>query len=393
MKKYLFIFFTLGIFAYAIVFPSYSGRVVDNANILSDSIESSLKVTLDTLEQTTTDQLVVVTLRSLEGNSIEEYGYQLGRYWGVGQKEKDNGVLLIIAPKEREVRIEVGYGLEGKLTDYTTHKIIQEDILPLLKQHKFDEAAEIGVKSIKNILHDNNRTQVDKTSISNTEIVPFHVNYKVLLLAAPFILIFLFMFYKMLGSNKIVFFFMLSMIGIFVTTIVLSQEYDFDPIKIIFGFFGVFFVAMVFSPLIKALFTNRKDIVVSIVFPMLIVLIILHMGLGYLNTFLSFVATVGVLIVVGISTEKVKPYKIIDKSMAIAFGVFFLDLVLTLHYLPALVFAIFAFVLSYWGDPKVFAKYSKGSNGSRRWGGGSSSSGSSSSGGGSFGGGGSSGNW
>jgi uncharacterized protein len=93
-------------------------------------------------ESQTTNQVVVVTLESLQGYEIEDFGYQLGRHWGIGQEGKDNGVLLVVAPTERKVRIEVGYGLEGTLTDALSHEIIETRILPAFK--KGDYAAGIG---------------------------------------------------------------------------------------------------------------------------------------------------------------------------------------------------------------------------------------------------------
>ena len=88
-------------------FPQLTGRVVDDANLLSSTDESGLIEDLEALEAKSTDQLVVVTLPSLQGYEIEEFGYRLGRHWGIGQKDKDNGVLLIIAPKERKVLTDV----------------------------------------------------------------------------------------------------------------------------------------------------------------------------------------------------------------------------------------------------------------------------------------------
>jgi len=113
-----------------LVFPTLTGRVVDQAGLLDASQEASLTAKLKALEDKTTDQFVVVTLDSLQGTSIEDFGYQLGRYWGIGQKDKNNGVLLIVAPKEHRVRIEVGYGLEGVLTDALTRIIIETSITP-----------------------------------------------------------------------------------------------------------------------------------------------------------------------------------------------------------------------------------------------------------------------
>ena len=103
--------------AAAIKFPELTGRVVDNAGLLSPAVEQALTEQLAAHEQATTNQVVVVTLPNLQGYTIEEFGYQLGRYWGIGQKGKDNGVVFLVAKAERKVRLEVGYGLEGVLTD------------------------------------------------------------------------------------------------------------------------------------------------------------------------------------------------------------------------------------------------------------------------------------
>ena len=129
-------------------FPKLTGRVVDNALLLSSSQEEQLTQLLKAHEDKTTNQVVVVTLPTLQGYTIEEYGVELGRHWGIGQKEKNNGILLIVAPKERKVRIEVGYGLEGTLTDKIAHDIIQEKILPAFKRGKYDQGIENGTSAI-----------------------------------------------------------------------------------------------------------------------------------------------------------------------------------------------------------------------------------------------------
>lgn len=130
-------------------YPALTGRVVDQANLLEPETETALEARLATLEQETGDQLVVVTLRDLEGLPIEEYGYQLGRHWGIGQKDQDNGVLLIVAPNDRKVRIEVGYGLEGILTDAMSAMIIQNEILPHFRTSAFNEGIVSGVSAIE----------------------------------------------------------------------------------------------------------------------------------------------------------------------------------------------------------------------------------------------------
>ena len=106
-------------------FPELTGRVVDNANLMTAAQRQSLSQALASAEQNTSNQVVVVTLADLQGYEIADYGYQLGRHWGIGSKESDNGVLLIVAPNDRKVRIEVGYGLEGVLTDALSSVIIQ----------------------------------------------------------------------------------------------------------------------------------------------------------------------------------------------------------------------------------------------------------------------------
>lgn len=116
-----------------ITFPTLTGRVVDDAQLLTPEQEQALTGKLATLEQQTGDQLVVVTVPSLQDQEIEDFGYQLGRTWGIGQKENDGGALLIVAPNERKVRIEVGYGLEGVLTDAYSSMIIRDDILPAFR--------------------------------------------------------------------------------------------------------------------------------------------------------------------------------------------------------------------------------------------------------------------
>jgi uncharacterized protein len=104
--------------------------VVDDAHVLSPEVQADLTAKLAALEAKTGRQLVVVTLPSLQGDDIADYGYQLGRAWGIGQKDKNTGVLFIIAPSEKKVRIEVGYGLEAVLTDALSSVILQEQVLP-----------------------------------------------------------------------------------------------------------------------------------------------------------------------------------------------------------------------------------------------------------------------
>lgn len=129
-------------------FPQLTGRVVDDAHILSPDVQQQLTQKLADLEQRTSRQLVVVTLPSLQGYEIEDYGYQLGRAWGIGQKKLNNGALFIIAPKERRVRIEVGYGLEPILTDALSSVILQEKVLPKFKARDMQGGIVAGTDAI-----------------------------------------------------------------------------------------------------------------------------------------------------------------------------------------------------------------------------------------------------
>jgi uncharacterized protein len=128
--------------------PKLTGRVVDNANLLSAAVEGELTKKLEALERRTSDQLVVVTLESLGGAPIEEVGLRLGNGWQIGQADLDNGVLLIVAPSERKTRIEVGYGLEGLLTDELAGEIVQHQLLPNFRSGRYEEGVKDGVNAL-----------------------------------------------------------------------------------------------------------------------------------------------------------------------------------------------------------------------------------------------------
>ena len=129
-------------------FPKLTGRVVDNANLLSPADEAALTAKLQGLEQASSRQLVVATVPDLQGYPIEDYGYRLGRAWGIGQSEANNGTILLIAPNERKVRIEVGYGLEPILTDALSSMIIRDAILPRFKAGDFPGGISAGTDAI-----------------------------------------------------------------------------------------------------------------------------------------------------------------------------------------------------------------------------------------------------
>ncbi|PTQ12267.1 methanol dehydrogenase [Sphingomonas oleivorans] len=120
--------------AQAQTFPKFTGLVVDAANVIPADQEAALTAKLQSFQQDTKRQLVVATIPDLQGYAIEDYGYRLGRTWGVGLKDVNNGAILIVAPKDRKVRVEVGYGLTPVLTDALSSVIIHERILPAFRE-------------------------------------------------------------------------------------------------------------------------------------------------------------------------------------------------------------------------------------------------------------------
>jgi uncharacterized protein len=128
--------------------PYLSGRVNDNADILSSATVSELNAELKAFEDSTSNQVVVLTINSLDGANLEEYSVNVAQTWKLGQKGKDNGVLLLVVKDDRKIRIEVGYGLEGTLTDALCSTIIQRQILPRFRNGDYDGGVEGGVKAI-----------------------------------------------------------------------------------------------------------------------------------------------------------------------------------------------------------------------------------------------------
>jgi uncharacterized protein len=129
-------------------YPALTGRVVDNADLLDPGQEAALTARLEALERASTRQLVIVTLPDLGGRSIEDYGVGLGRAWGIGKSEANNGVLLIVAVAERKMRIEVGYGLEGIMTDALSGRIIREVMTPRFREGDFAGGINAGADAI-----------------------------------------------------------------------------------------------------------------------------------------------------------------------------------------------------------------------------------------------------
>lgn len=145
-------FALLTVAAVALTFPPLTGRIVDQANIISHEARQALEPKLADLEEKSGIQLVVATVKSLEGQEIEPYANELFRFWKLGEKKTNNGVLLLVAPNERRVRIEVGYGLEGTLTDALSAVIITNAIAPRFKAGDFSGGISRGVDDIITVL-------------------------------------------------------------------------------------------------------------------------------------------------------------------------------------------------------------------------------------------------
>lgn len=133
--------------------PEQAGRWVhDEANILSESAEASLEAMIRANRDSTSNQIGVLTIRSLQGEILEEYSMKVVEKWVPGQKEKDNGVLLLIVVDDREMRIEVGDGLEGVLTDALSSRINRNEIAPFFRQGDYDSGVKAGVVAIINAI-------------------------------------------------------------------------------------------------------------------------------------------------------------------------------------------------------------------------------------------------
>ncbi len=135
-------------------YPRPRGFVNDYALVLSDGAARQLERRLATLEQETTAEVAVVTVESLDGYSIEDYAAGLFEAWGIGKKDKDNGVIFILATETHDLRIEVGYGLEPIITDGRAGRILDNEVIPYLREGDFDSGIEAGVLAIEAYIRD-----------------------------------------------------------------------------------------------------------------------------------------------------------------------------------------------------------------------------------------------
>lgn len=140
-------------------FPALTGRVVDGAGLLDEQAEARISGQSKTLEAATGNQFVIVTVPTLGGQNIEDFGLALGHHWGVGRAEHDDGIRLIVAPTERRVRIEVGYELEKIMTNARAQTIIDERILPRFGEGRMQDGIMAGADAIFAVLADKEAAQ------------------------------------------------------------------------------------------------------------------------------------------------------------------------------------------------------------------------------------------
>ena len=138
--------------AVAQTLPKPAGRITDLAGVIDAATEEALDRALDQLEQKTTSEIAVATVASLDGTSVEEYANRLFKEWGVGQAKQDNGVLVLVAPNDREMRIEVGYGLEGVLPDGLAGQVIRDDFTPRFREGDYSGGIQTGVLRLVDIV-------------------------------------------------------------------------------------------------------------------------------------------------------------------------------------------------------------------------------------------------
>lgn len=150
--RYILLFFALLCIVanqtFAIQLPILQGRVNDHANILSAETRQELETRLQKQEDTTTNQIVLLTVSSLEGQPIEMFANEVFNTWKLGKAGKNNGVLLLIAVNDHQMRIEVGYGLEHALTDALSNRIIRNELTPFFKEEQYEKGIEAGINAI-----------------------------------------------------------------------------------------------------------------------------------------------------------------------------------------------------------------------------------------------------
>ncbi len=151
--------------------PFLTGRVTDNAQILTEEMKKSITETLRAHEAATGNQMAILTIPTLDGQSIEEYAVAVFKAWKLGQKGKDNGILLIVVPNDRRLRIEVGYGLEGTLNDGLAGSIIRNNMTPYFKNNDYNSGIQSGVKAIVDVLEGGKLPVMEKNTTQSGNVL------------------------------------------------------------------------------------------------------------------------------------------------------------------------------------------------------------------------------
>jgi uncharacterized protein len=152
VATYLFVTVLCATSAVAQTLPKPAGRVTDLANVIDAGTEAELNGRLDQLERQTSSEIAVVTVPSLDGVPVDDYAVRLFKEWGIGQARQDNGVLVLVAPNEREMRIEVGYGLEGILPDGLAGEIIRDQFIPRFREDDYNGGIRDGVARVVDVV-------------------------------------------------------------------------------------------------------------------------------------------------------------------------------------------------------------------------------------------------
>ena len=183
----LLLFLCLSAPAPALDVPALKGHVNDYAGMLSPQVQQELEARLTAFEQSDSTQLVVLTIPTLGGENLEEYSIKVAEAWRIGQKRVDNGAILLIVKQERKARIEVGRGLEGKLTDLTAGRIIRSDITPRFKAGDYDGGIAAGVTSIMAVVKGEYTAQARDLTRSRQSAPPIFTLFIFLMVAAVFL--------------------------------------------------------------------------------------------------------------------------------------------------------------------------------------------------------------
>ncbi|OGU59398.1 MAG: hypothetical protein A2V66_16150 [Ignavibacteria bacterium RBG_13_36_8] len=178
MRKYIFVLVLLlsSLIVSATEVPYLMGRVNDYANILSDQAKMKIDQLLRTHESETSNQIVILTIQSLGDEVLEDYAYNVFNTWHLGQQVKDNGVLILISVNDKKIRIEVGYGLEGYLTDAQCSSIIRNEMAPNFRRDDYDAGVISAVSAVIGSIEGSYKPEDITTFDEGFESVPFPMN-------------------------------------------------------------------------------------------------------------------------------------------------------------------------------------------------------------------------